>query len=77
MQCLCTDPVANPVGNHTCGSHLHVYQQQIRPTNLSVLLLIIVALVTGGLLGVVDLTAGQDKEMRVPLLGGRGDRRLD
>lgn len=36
------------------------------------LLLIIVALVTGRLLGVVDLTAGQDKEVRVPLLQGGG-----
>jgi len=37
-----------------------------------VLLVIVVSLVTGGLLGVVDLTAGQDEEVRVPLLE-RGD----
>lgn len=34
----------------TRDSHLYVHRQQIRPTNLSVLLLIIIALVTGGLL---------------------------
>lgn len=45
-----------------------------RPTDLSVLLLIIVALVTGRLLRVVDLTAGQHKEVRVPLLQGEGWR---
>lgn len=33
----------------TNDSYLYVYQQQIRPANLSVLLLIVVALVTGGL----------------------------
>lgn len=54
----------------TNDSYLYVYQQQIRPANLSVLLLIVVALVTGGLFWVVDLTTGQNKEMRVPLLGG-------
>lgn len=46
----------------------------MRPTNLSVLLLIIIALVTRGLFRVVDFTAGQDKEMRVPLLEGRDER---
>lgn len=43
----------------------------VTPTNLSVLFLIVVTLVTGGLFWVVDRTAGQNEEVRVPLLRGR------
>lgn len=40
------------------------------------LLLIIVALVICGLFRIVDLSAGQNKEMRVPLLGEKREKKM-
>lgn len=40
------------------------------------LLLIIVALVICGLFRIVDLSAGQNKEMRVPLLGEKERKKM-
>lgn len=44
--------------------------------HLTVFLLILVALVTGGFLRVVDLTARQDEKVWVPLLHGKVERAL-